>query len=92
MLNFTGMSEAISTLGFPILISLILIKINNEQSGDHREEIREMRERYEKMSIEFRTELNQLHTSIDKNTIAVTKLIGKIDAIKTGGENNGKSN
>lgn len=86
VVELAGLGETVSTLGFPIVISLILIKMNNELTDDHREEIREMRERYEKMSIEFRAELNQLHTSIDKNTIAVTKLIGKIENINTGGD------
>jgi hypothetical protein len=84
VIGFAGMGEAISTMGFPIIISLILIKMNNEQSGKYREDIKEMHERYEEMNCQFRQEINALHKAIEKNTITMVRLV---ENLNTGGEN-----
>jgi hypothetical protein len=84
VLEFAGMGDAVSTLGFPIIISLILIKMNNEQSGAHREDIKEMHERHEEMNCQFRQEINALHKAIEKNTITMVRLVENLD---NGGEN-----
>lgn len=54
---------AISTVGFPIVICLIMVYINETQDKRHNDEI------------------NTLKSSLENNTIAITKLIEKLDSV-----------
>lgn len=78
-MNFNVLNDVIATLGFPIMISLILIKNNSEQNDDHRQEIKEMHERFEDMNCQFRKEINVLHKAIEKNTITMVKLVENLN-------------
>lgn len=77
--SFNALNDIIATLGFPIMISLILIKNNSEQNDDHRQEIKEMHERFEDMNYQFRKEINALHSAIEKNTVTMAKLVENLN-------------
>lgn len=71
----------ISSFGYPIFISLVLIKLNNNQNDGYREDVEKMQERYEDMNDQFRSEINDLNLAIKENTLTMVKLL---EAIKRG--------
>lgn len=62
-MDIQTITTAISTVGFPIVICLIMIYINEKQDERHNNEITTLKE------------------SLENNTIAITKLIEKLDSV-----------
>lgn len=68
-------SDFIATLGFPILVALILLKNNDSQNDEHREDIKEMNNRYQSILEDFRTEIKSLNKTIENNTSVMVQLL-----------------
>jgi len=60
---YNAIIQAVSTVGFPIVCCLIMIKNNNDLQNAHREET------------------DNLRKVIENNTLSITKMYEKIDAL-----------
>ena len=60
---YNAIIQAVSTVGFPIVCCLIMIKNNNDLQNAHREET------------------DSLRKVIENNTLSITKMYEKIDAL-----------
>lgn len=60
---YNAIIQAVSTVGFPIVCCLIMIKNNNDLQNTHREET------------------DNLRKVIENNTLSITKMYEKIDAL-----------
>lgn len=85
MVEYKPVIDIISSLGFPIAMSIVLIKLNDDQNDGYREDIAKMQERYEEMNKQFRKEINSLNSAIKQNTLTMVKLI---ECVKNGGDDN----
>ncbi len=55
---------AVSTVGFPIVMSILLLYMNNEENKLHKQEMDELRK------------------TVENNTLALVKLIDKLEGVK----------
>lgn len=60
-------SQLVSTVGFPIVAYLLMVKTNNDLNKQHREEVREMNE-------SFAVRNDKVIEALENNTRAVSEL------------------
>lgn len=92
MADLTPIMQAISTLGFPIVCTVMVFWVHTKEAEKHREEIKQLNEMHHQelitMQEHHKEEMLSATTVIANNTLAIQKLT---DALTLGGVTNGKS-
>lgn len=65
--TFNMVSQLVSTVGFPIVAYLLMVKTNNELNKQHREEVKEMNE-------SFAVRNDKVLEAVENNTKALSEL------------------
>lgn len=76
----------IQTVGFPIACAIAMFLMLNNEQKEHKEESKQLTATINDLKISFQDSLNQqksdMVTALNNNTIALQKLIDKLDGEK----------
>lgn len=73
-MDFNTISQAITTMGFPIVSCICLAWYVKHQTDENKKEVKEIREEHTK-------EMKEVTTALNNNTVAITKLCERIGSI-----------